>query len=100
MTVLEDYQVNDVPGFLMENVNWHSALAVASHNDLLHAFATSVSGLMFEASQIKEFAAVEVRERVIVGGPALLGATALVGALLAAPASPATRSSIRWSGAN
>ena len=55
---------NDLNAFLEENVNWHDAIAAASHNDLLHAFATSVSGLMFEASQIKEFASAEVRQRV------------------------------------
>lgn len=64
----------DVAAFLEENVNWHDAIAAASHNDLLHAFATSVSGLMFEASQIKEFAAVEVRERVIVAHAKILAA--------------------------
>lgn len=56
---------NDLSAFLEENVNWHEAIAAASHNDLLYAFATSVSGLMFEASQIKEFASAEVRERVL-----------------------------------
>ena len=55
---------NDLSAFLEENVNWHEAIAAASHNDLLHAFASSVSGLMFEASQIKEFASAEVRQRV------------------------------------
>ncbi len=55
---------NDLSAFLEENVNWHDAIAAASHNDLLHALATSVSGLMFEASQIKEFASAEVRQRV------------------------------------
>ena len=55
---------NDLSAFLEENVNWHDAIAAASHNDLLHALATSVSGLMFEASQIKEFASAEVRDRV------------------------------------
>jgi len=62
---IEEAAKEDVAAFLEENVNWHDAIAAASHNDLLHAFATSVSGLMFEASQIKEFAAIEVRERVI-----------------------------------
>lgn len=55
---------NDLSAFLEENVNWHDAIAAACHNDLLHALATSVSGLMFEASQIKEFASAEVRQRV------------------------------------
>ena len=56
---------NDLNAFLEENVNWHETIAAASHNDLLFAFATSVSGLMFEASQIKEFASADVRERVL-----------------------------------
>ena len=55
---------SDPAAFLEENVNWHDAIAAASHNDLLHAFATSVSGLMFEASKLKEFASAEVRQRV------------------------------------
>ena len=55
---------NDLGAFLQENVNWHDAIAAASHNDLLRAFATSVSGMMFEASQIKGFASPEVRQRV------------------------------------
>ena len=60
--------------FLEENVNWHDALAVASHNDLLRAFATSVSGLMFEASRIKEFATAEVRQRVCLAHARILEA--------------------------
>ena len=55
---------NDLNAFLEENVHWHDAIAAASHNDLLHAFATSVSGLMFEASKLKEFASADVRQRV------------------------------------
>ena len=55
---------DDVSTFLEENVNWHDAIAAASHNDLLQAFATSVSGLMFEASQLREFASADVRQRV------------------------------------
>jgi GntR family transcriptional regulator, transcriptional repressor for pyruvate dehydrogenase complex len=55
---------NDLSAFLEENVNWHDAIAAASHNDLLHAFATSVSGMMFEASKIRDFASPEVRQLV------------------------------------
>lgn len=54
----------DVPRFLEENANWHSALAVASHNDLLRAFTASISGLMLEASQIENFASDDVRQLV------------------------------------
>jgi DNA-binding FadR family transcriptional regulator len=50
--------------FLEQNVEWHDALAAASHNELLCAFATSVRGLMFEASRFEIFASEEVRERV------------------------------------
>jgi GntR family transcriptional repressor for pyruvate dehydrogenase complex len=55
---------NDLEAFLVENVNWHDALSAASHNDLLCALATSVSGLMFEASKLREFASIELRKRV------------------------------------
>ncbi|MCT2557509.1 FadR family transcriptional regulator [Tsuneonella sp. YG55] len=57
-------EIDDLEEFLMENVNWHDALAAASHNDLLCALATSVSGLMFEASKLREFASLELRQRV------------------------------------
>ena len=73
-TRIEAAAKEEVATFLEENVNWHDAIAAASHNDLLHAFATSVSGLMFEASQIKEFAAIEVRERVILAHAKILEA--------------------------
>ena len=52
---------SDVPRFLEENAHWHSALAVASHNDLLRAFTASISGLMLEASRIENFASEDVR---------------------------------------
>jgi len=51
----------DVPHFLEENVRWHAALARACHNDLLRAFAASISGLMLEASRIEHFASDDVR---------------------------------------
>lgn len=55
---------NDVPRFLEENAHWHSALAVASHNDLLRAFTGSISELMLEASRIEDFATEEIRRLV------------------------------------
>lgn len=58
---LDAAAVDDVPRFLMENVNWHTALAVASHNDLLRAFTASISELMFEASRFEHFASPDVR---------------------------------------
>lgn len=56
---------DDVSGFLEENVRWHDALARASGNDLLRALSLSISGLMFEASRIENFASAEVRQRVV-----------------------------------
>jgi len=52
---------SDVRLFLKENVKWHHALATASRNDLLRAFATSISKLMYEASRIRNFATPDVR---------------------------------------
>lgn len=56
--------LNDIPLFLEENANWHTALAAASHNDLLRAFTASISGLMLEASRIENFASEDVRKLV------------------------------------
>lgn len=61
---LDESAESDVGAFLAENANWHDALAAASHNELLSALATSVGGLMLEASQIENFATAEVRQRV------------------------------------
>lgn len=55
---------DDVPGFLAENAHWHSALAVASHNDLLRAFTASISALMLDVSSIENFASHDVRQLV------------------------------------
>lgn len=65
-TRIERAAENDVDAFLVENVNWHDALAAASHNDLLRALAISVSGLMFEASRLAEFTTPEIRQRVCI----------------------------------
>lgn len=55
---------SDMPRFLEENANWHSALAVASHNDLLRAFTASISTLMLEVSRFENFASNDVRQLV------------------------------------
>lgn len=58
---LEEAALSDVPRFLEENAKWHSAIAVACHNDLLRAFTGSISSLMLEASRIENFASPDVR---------------------------------------
>lgn len=61
---LDEAALSDVPRFLEENANWHSALAVASHNDLLRAFMSSLSDLMLEASRIENMASPDIRKLV------------------------------------
>src|SRR4030095_8636123 len=61
---LDAAAVDDVPRFLEENAKWHTALAAASHNDLLRAFTASISDLMLEASRLEKFASEEVRRLV------------------------------------
>ena len=58
---LDAAAMDDVRRFLKENVNWHDALAVACGNDLLRAFARSISQLMYDASRITGFATRDVR---------------------------------------
>ena len=66
---LEDAFAN-VPLYLAENVNWHVAVAAASHNELLKAFLTAISSLIFKASAIENFATEEVRSAGHQGAPA------------------------------
>ena len=58
---LDAASANDVERFLAENVKWHDALAVACHNDLLRAFARSISQLMYDVSRMRNFATADVR---------------------------------------
>jgi GntR family transcriptional regulator, transcriptional repressor for pyruvate dehydrogenase complex len=71
---LDEAAENDVPRFLEENANWHTALAKASHNDLLRAFTASISGLMLDASRIENFASDEVRKLVTIAHRRILQA--------------------------
>ena len=56
---------DDVPLFLAENVKWHCAIAVASHNELLRAFMVAISNLVYQATSIDNFATDDVRKVVI-----------------------------------
>lgn len=73
-TRLDQAALTDVPRFLHENAKWHLAMATASHNDLLRAFMSSISGLMLEVSQIKSFASTEVRQLVSIAHRRILQA--------------------------
>ena len=56
---------DDIPAFIAENVQWHWALAVASHNELLRAFMASIAGLIHESSRSEHVATSEVRRLVL-----------------------------------
>lgn len=56
---------SDAPRFLRENVDWHMAIAVASHNELLRAFMHSISNMVYKASAIDKFASDDVRKQVM-----------------------------------
>lgn len=56
---------DDVPVFLQENVNWHIAIATASHNELLRAFMSASAKLIFKATAIDNFSTEDVRRQVI-----------------------------------
>ena len=53
------------PEFLRENVEWHMAIAAASHNELLRAFLHSISDMVYKASAIENFATDDVRKQVM-----------------------------------
>ena len=55
----------DTPRYLAENVNWHCAIATASHNELLRAFMVAISNMVYKASAIENFATEDVRKVVL-----------------------------------
>jgi GntR family transcriptional regulator, transcriptional repressor for pyruvate dehydrogenase complex len=55
----------DTPLYLAENVQWHCAIANASHNELLRAFMVAISSMVYKASAIENFATEEVRKVVL-----------------------------------
>jgi GntR family transcriptional repressor for pyruvate dehydrogenase complex len=55
----------DLPVYLAENVNWHVAIAAATHNELLEAFITAISSLIFKATATENFASEDIRRLVI-----------------------------------
>ncbi len=55
----------DTPLYLAENVNWHCAIAAASHNELLRAIMVAISSMVYKASAIENFATADVRKVVI-----------------------------------
>jgi len=62
--------------FLRINVEWHLALATASHNPLLIAFLRSISDLILDATQHDKFTSEAVREIVVLAHARILEAVA------------------------
>ncbi len=56
---------DDPPLFLRENVQWHCAIANASHNELLRAFMYSISNMIYKATSVENFATEGVRKQVV-----------------------------------
>lgn len=67
---------DDTPLFLRENVQWHCAIAAASHNELLRAFLVAISSMVFKATAIENFASEEVRKLVVLAHRRILEAIA------------------------
>ena len=53
--------LDDLPLYFSENINWHIAMATATHNELLKSVITAVSDLIFKVSAVENFASVEIR---------------------------------------
>ena len=66
----------DTPLYLAENVNWHCAIAAASHNELLRAFMVAISSMIYKASAIENFATEDIRRVVIKAHRRILDAIA------------------------
>ena len=55
----------DAATFLAANVDWHWAVAVASHNDLLSAFMASITGLIRDSTLEEHVTSQAIREAVL-----------------------------------
>jgi GntR family transcriptional repressor for pyruvate dehydrogenase complex len=56
---------SETPQFLRENVEWHMAIAAASHNELLRGFMHSLANMIYKVSAIDNFASEDVRKKVL-----------------------------------
>lgn len=56
---------DDTPKFLRANVDWHMAIAAASHNELLRGFMHSLANMVHTVSAAENFASDEVRKTVL-----------------------------------
>lgn len=56
---------DDTPLFLRENVQWHCAIANASHNELLRSFMYAISNMVYKATAVENFATDAVRQQVV-----------------------------------
>ncbi len=57
--------MDDLPRFLEENANWHLAIAVASHNEILCAFMKSITHLILDSTEVEDVTSEDVRKMVI-----------------------------------
>jgi DNA-binding FadR family transcriptional regulator len=53
--------VHDTPAFLAENVRWHVAVAVASHNDILAGFMLAIAEAVHAATDVRSLDADSIR---------------------------------------
>lgn len=53
---------DDVPGFLLRNLEWHVIVVSASHNDLMDAFIRSLSQAILHGTEIEDFYSETTRE--------------------------------------
>jgi DNA-binding FadR family transcriptional regulator len=64
--------VNDIPRFLVANVDWHLAVSAASHNEVIQAIVSSLAKVLLKSTEIESFnsektmkATIRVHDRVV-----------------------------------
>ena len=57
--------VRDLPAYLRENVRWHLAVVVATHNELLIAIMSALGDAIHEGTDIEHFNSLQVRRAAI-----------------------------------
>ena len=66
--------LDDVQAFLEANLDWHVAVVLASHNELLGAFVRASAQTVYQGTQLSEFSTPEVRRAVVKAHEAVMQA--------------------------
>jgi DNA-binding FadR family transcriptional regulator len=66
--------IDDVTGFLRANLDWHVAVVLAAHNELLSAFVGAFAQTVYQATDLHELSPPPIRRKVAQAHEAVMAA--------------------------